>query len=71
MTVLVFNSHGRTLVRDGWTVSAKAKNSAQIVIHAAETDPDCAINGVTLDEFLALLAEGGKIVDVRHLQEPK
>lgn len=25
----------------------------------------------TFDEFLSLLAEGGKIVDVRHLQEQK
>lgn len=72
MTVLVFNTKALTCAAEAW-VATELRDAPKpwVQIHTLGARLDSVSLPITLTEFLALLAEGGKIVDVRHLQEPK
>ena len=75
MTTLVFNSGRFTIATDQWTVTeyhshAVATKSA-IEIHVASKIVDRAQIEMTMEEFLALVADAGKVLDLRKLQEEK
>ena len=67
MTVLVFNSDGLTAATELWTVAAvKTEDNVALMTPARTLNLE-----ITMSEFLALIADGGKIVDLRKLQESK
>lgn len=53
-----------------WAVQP-SRSGKQCFLTEGSLTCDPTILDCTFEEFLSLLAEGGKIVDVRHLQEPK
>lgn len=67
MTVLVFNMAGQSQAVSGWEARDEPNG---IWVWGCAGGTACRLD-IAFDEFLALLAEGGKIVDVRHLQETK
>ena len=75
MTTLVFNSGRFTIATDQWTVTeyhshAVATKSA-IEIHAAAKMFGPTQIDISMAEFLGLVADAGKVLDLRKLQEEK
>jgi hypothetical protein len=76
MTALVFNSGRFTVMTESWTATeynsfADASMNTSIEVHVMGKLVDCARIEITMGEFIQLIAEGGKIVDLRKLQEPR
>jgi hypothetical protein len=74
MTVLVFNiidhrKFSRLVVSSQWTITQSVPGICTVDGHGM--DCDRVLIYCNADEFLALIAEGGKIVDLRKLQESK
>jgi hypothetical protein len=73
MTMLVFNyTEGLkawVIASNSWTVAESWKNKC--TIHNFGLHGDDVLIHASMDEFLALIVEGGKIVDLRKLQEER
>jgi hypothetical protein len=67
MTTLVFNSGILTIATESWMVTERRDADSRIQVYAPKGD--CARLDITMDEFLALISDGGKVVDLRKLQE--
>jgi hypothetical protein len=67
MTILVLRINGVDTAVQAWNAES-IRNSTVILI--PEATVDVPVN-IPFAEFLALIAEGGKIVDLRKLQESK
>jgi hypothetical protein len=67
MTILVLRINGVDTAIQAWNAEAILNS---IVIYIPEATLDVPVN-IPFDEFIALIAEGGKIVDLRKLQEEK
>ena len=68
MTILVFQPDAGIVVATAdWSVSWE---NTELTVYDARTSFTCNLQ-MDLDGFLGLIAEGGKIVDLRKLQEPK
>jgi hypothetical protein len=75
MATLVFNSGRFTVMTESWTATEYHSHaptiSPTVEVHVLGKLVDCARIKTTMDEFIQLIAEGGKIVDLRKLQEPR
>ena len=71
MTVIVFNSGILTIATESWAATAinekHRETKVQVHLLNAPTKSQCNLD-MTITEFLALIAEGGKIVDLRGMQ---
>ena len=67
MTTLVLKFEGNDVALGAWNAEGFA---AHTTIHAPEATADILLP-IPFDEFLALIAEGGMVVDLRKLQEEK
>lgn len=69
MTILIFEPESGTVVATkDWSVVSHGPD--EISVYDARTSFLTTLK-MDLDEFLALIADGGRIVDLRKLQEPK
>ena len=69
MTILVFNSGILTITTPAWCATAMEKNDlVQVHVLGAPIRAQANLR-MGLLEFLAMVADGGKIVDLRLLQE--
>jgi hypothetical protein len=85
MTALVFNSGRFTVMTESWMATEYRpyadsaltiqEASARYHLQAVEVHAKGKLVGarlkMSMDEFIQLIAEGGKIVDLRKLQEPR
>jgi hypothetical protein len=69
MTTLVFNDQGLPVATEQWT--AAQRGSEYITIFFSLNLQGRISVQIPFVEFLTLIAEGGKIVDLRKLQEEK
>lgn len=71
MTILVFNSGILTITTPAWCATATEHNDlVQVYVLGAPIRAQANLR-MNLLEFLEIIAEGGKIVDLRPLQEAK
>jgi hypothetical protein len=75
MTVLVFKSAVQTIATEAWVATVFKSSYGPPCIQIHVLSPLAGILGnplahidLSMDEFLSLIAEGGKIVDLRKLQ---
>jgi hypothetical protein len=67
MTVLVLKHEDSRLAFGSWNAMAEGGTT---IINIPDSPVEFIVP-ITFDDFLALIAEGGKIVDLRKLQEEK
>lgn len=67
MTVLIFNSGMLTIATEAWEATTRNDKSSTVQVYPPKGD--CARLTIDMAEFLALIADGGKIVDLRKLQQ--
>jgi hypothetical protein len=73
MTVVVFNSGILTVTTPSWCATElRDADKPLIQVHVLGSPSVAKANlPMTMMEFLALIADGGKIVDLRGMQEPE
>jgi len=68
MTILIFRTSLLTVATSNWTATAITDAKTELVeIHLPQRI-DCCRLPMSMPEFLALIADGGKVVDLRGLQ---
>ena len=71
MTILVFNSGRFTVATETWKVMEfQPRNGPKELCVEIQVDHEDPVRiDATMDEFIAMVAEGGKVVDLRKLQK--
>ena len=67
MTILVFKAGVNTVAIESWKAIEYASTKDAVYIYT--TDTDSVRLNISIDEFIQAVAEGGKIVDLRKIQE--
>ncbi len=72
MTILVLNSGILTIATESWAATElKDARRPLVQVHVLGSPVKAQCNlGMTMAEFLDLLAEGGKVVDLRRCTSP-
>ena len=70
MTTLVFNSGILTIATESWAAVAMRKDANLVQVHLLSSPTTAQANlEMTMDEFMAIIADGSKIIDLRKIQK--